>query len=193
MRSGPPVQPDADHPADHPPTPQAWEAQPYGGTWLTAGAQAGFYTARSYKRDIVRGDPNAAVLATDTAAQKAAKRNAIATCRINAAIDGKRRARLDGPVRVPAVGAALQGHAQQRRRRGLQPQLLARVPVPDARRPQSTIKNAPDAFTRDQAADGRGARAPARSDCRAWRTRRPARRRRRSSARRLRRRARTGS
>jgi hypothetical protein len=66
-----------------PPTPQAWENQPYGGTWLTAGAQAGMYTARSYKRDIVRGDPNAPVLVTDTATQKANKRNAISTCRIN--------------------------------------------------------------------------------------------------------------
>lgn len=63
------------------PTPDA--AQPYGGTWLTAGMPAGFYTARSYKRDIRRGDPSAAVLATDTDAQKAAKRNALSTCRIN--------------------------------------------------------------------------------------------------------------
>ncbi len=69
----------------NPPTPQAWENQPYGGTWLTAGAQAGVYTARSYKRDIVRGDPNAPVLGSDTPTQKANKRNAIATCRINAA------------------------------------------------------------------------------------------------------------
>ncbi len=67
----------------NPPTPQAWEPQPFGATWQTAGNAAGFYTARSYKRDIVRGDPNAPVLGTDTNAQKAAKKNAIATCRIN--------------------------------------------------------------------------------------------------------------
>ncbi len=64
------------------PAPSA--AQPFDGTWLTAGAKAGMYTARSTKRDIVRGDPNAPVLATDTDAQKAAKRNALSTCRINA-------------------------------------------------------------------------------------------------------------
>ncbi|WP_354698994.1 hypothetical protein DSM112329_04694 [Paraconexibacter sp. AEG42_29] len=63
--------------------PSPSSAQPFGGTWLTQGATAGTYTARSYKRDIVRGDANAAVGANDTAAQKASKRNALATCRIN--------------------------------------------------------------------------------------------------------------
>ncbi len=64
-------------------TPAPSSAQPFGGTWLTAGAPAGMYTAVSTKRDVVRGDPNAAVLATDSAAQKAAKRNALNTCRLN--------------------------------------------------------------------------------------------------------------
>lgn len=67
--------------ASDPPLPD--KPQPYGGTWTTAGAPAGFYTARSYKRDITRGNPAIAVLPTDSSATRLSKRNPVATCGIN--------------------------------------------------------------------------------------------------------------
>ncbi len=69
--------------------PQPWKPQPYSGTWLTNGQQAGMYTLRSATRDVVRGDPNAAVLPTDSATVKAGKKNNISTCAIRDSVESR--------------------------------------------------------------------------------------------------------